>query len=181
MYPVEYAGWLLNPLRYLISPPSRIAERLQLSSADRVLEIGCGPGFFSPAIARRLPNRHLTLLDAQEAMLRLASRRLERLGLTNFTSVCANAESLPFASETFDVVFMVAALGEVSDGSAAMREVARVLRPRGRFSSTEAAGDPDRVDTAELDALAALAGLDRGRRWPGLLIKTHNYIKPPAT
>jgi hypothetical protein len=57
MYPVEYARWLLNPLRYLIMPPGRMADRLQLLPTDRVLEVGCGPGFFSPAVARRILRR----------------------------------------------------------------------------------------------------------------------------
>src|SRR5436305_4345406 len=69
VYPVEYAAWLLNPLRYLIMPPGRIVRRLRLSPGDRVLEVGCGPGFFSPMIARRLSAGHLTLLDAQAPML----------------------------------------------------------------------------------------------------------------
>ena len=58
------------------------------------------------------------------------------------------------------------------------REVARILRPGGRFSSTEAAGDPDRVKRTELDAFAALAGLEKGESWSGLLVKTFNYNKP---
>ena len=48
----------------------------------------------------------------------------------------------------------------------------------GRFSSTEAAGDPDRVKRTELDAFAALAGLEKGESWSGLLVKTFNYNKP---
>ncbi len=178
MYPVEYAAWLLNPLRYLIAPPSRIADRLQLLPTDRVLEVGCGPGFFSPAIARRLTAGRLTLLDAQTPMLKMAAQRLGKRGFTNFTSVSSQAESLPFAKEVFDVVFMITVLGEVRNRTAAIKEIARVLRPGGRFSSTEAVGDPDRVKPTELDMLAALAGLEKGESWPGLLVKTFNYSKP---
>ena len=58
------------------------------------------------------------------------------------------------------------------------REVARILRPGGRFSSTEAAGDPDRVKRTELDAFAALAGLEKGESWSGLWVETFNYNKP---
>jgi ubiquinone/menaquinone biosynthesis C-methylase UbiE len=178
MYPVEYATWLVNPLRYLIMPPGRIVGRLQLLPTDRVLEIGCGPGFFSPAIARRLSAGHLTLLDAQAPMLKMAAQRLERHGVVNFTMVLGLADSLPFTNSTFDVVFMITVLGEVPDRATAIKEAARVLRPGGRFSSTEAAGDPDRVNRTELDELAALAGLAKAEIYSGLLVKTFNYNKP---
>jgi uncharacterized protein len=177
-YPVEYAAWLLNPLRYLIMPPGRIVGRLRLSSTDRVLEVGCGPGFFSPAVARWLSAGHLTLLDAQAPMLAMAIVRLEQDGLANFTGVCAGADSLPFADAAFDVVFMIAVLGEVPDRVSAVREAARVLRPGGCFSSTEAAGDPDRVSGMELDDHAKRADLAKGESWSSLLVKTFNYRKP---
>ena len=178
MYPVEYAAWLLNPLRYLIAPPSRIANRLKLLPTDRVLEIGCGPGFFSPAIARRLTAGRLTIFDAQAPMLKMAARRLKKHGLSNFTSVLGHAERLPFANGTFDVVFLITVLGEVHNHTAAIQEAARILRPGGRLSLSEAAGDPDRMTHTELDALAALAGLEKAESWSGLLIKTFNYTKP---
>ena len=177
MYPVEYARWLLNPLRYLIMPPRRIVGRLQLSPADRVLEVGCGPGFFSPAIARRLPAGHLTLFDAQAAMLEMAEERMAKQRLANFTSVCGSADNLPFADAAFDVVFMITVLGEVPDRSAATREATRVLRPGGRFSSTEAAGDPDRVKETELNELATAAGLTKAESWRGFVVQTFNYSK----
>jgi ubiquinone/menaquinone biosynthesis C-methylase UbiE len=160
-------------------PPGRIVDRLQLSRTDRVLEVGCGPGFFSPAVARRLSHGHLTLLDAQAPMLEMAARRLEEYGLANFSRAAGLAENLPFTDAMFDVVFMVTVLGEVPDRSAAISEAARVLRPGGRFSSTEAAGDPDRVTGTELDKLAALAGLVKGESHSGLLVGTFNYHKPP--
>jgi ubiquinone/menaquinone biosynthesis C-methylase UbiE len=178
MYPAKYASLLVSPLRNLISPPSRIADRLQLASTDRVLEVGCGPGFFSPTVARRLINGHLTIFDAQQSMLEMAVQRIEQRGLANFSGTVGQAEALPFADESFDVVFMVTVLGEVPNRAAALMEVARVLRPRGKFSSTEAAGDPDYVKRAELDALAKHAGLEPDQRWMGVLIKTFNYRKP---
>jgi ubiquinone/menaquinone biosynthesis C-methylase UbiE len=178
MYPVEYARWLLNPLRYLTMPPGRMVGRLQLSPTDRVLEIGCGPSFFSAAVARSLVTGHLTLLDAQAPMLEMAAQRLDQQRITNFTSICGLADALPFTDAVFDVVFMITVLGEVPDRASAMREAARVLRPGGRFSSTEALGDPDRVKQTELDELAALAGLVKGESWTGLLVQTFNYSKP---
>jgi ubiquinone/menaquinone biosynthesis C-methylase UbiE len=178
MYPVEYAAWLLSPLRYLIAPPSRIANRLKLLPTDRVLEIGCGPGFFSPAIARRLAAGTLTLLDAQTPMLKMAAHRLKKHDLSNFASVLSYAQSLPFADGIFDVVFLITVLGEVPEQAAVIKEAGRVLCPGGRLSLTEAAGDPDRMTQIELDALAALAGLEKAESWSGLLIKTFNYTKP---
>ncbi len=178
IYPLEYAAWLLNPLRYLIMPPGLIVGRLRLLPTDRVLEIGCGPGFFSPAVARRLSAGHLMLLDAQAPMLATAAQRLAKYACANFTSVSGLADRLPFADAIFDVVFMVAVLGEVPDRAAAVREAARVLRPGGRFSSTEAAGDPDRVHGRELDQLAAGTGLAKAESWSGLLGQTFNYSKP---
>ena len=76
------------------------------------------------------------------------------------------------------MVFMIAVLGEVPDRASAVREAARVLRPGGCFSSTEAAGDPDRVNGMELDDHAKRAGLAKGESWSGLLVKTFNYRKP---
>jgi len=180
MYPIEYASWLLSPLRYLVMPPRRIVDRLELSSTDHVLEIGCGPGFFSAAIAKTLSGGHLTLFDAQEPMLDLASARMKRHNVANFTCVSGDASGLPFRDNAFDVVLMVTVLGEVSDRVAAIAEAARVLRPNGRLSITEAAGDPDRVKRAELDHLAAQAGLAIDKRWRGVVVATSNYRKLSA-
>jgi SAM-dependent methyltransferase len=180
IYPVEYASWLLSPLRYLVTPPRRTADRLELSSTDHVLEVGCGPGFFSPVIAKRLSSGGLILLDIQRPMLDLASARMKSHRIANFTCVCGDARSLPFRANTFDVIMMVTVVGEVGDQNAAIREAARVLRPNGRLSITEALGDPDRIRESELDHLAGHAGLARDRRWRGLLLATNNFRKPVA-
>ena len=180
MYPVEYAGWLLNPLRNLIAPAARIAKRLHLEQNHNVLEVGCGPGFFSPAVARMLISGKLTLFDAQIGMLQIAAERLRRRHISNFDTSAGSAENLPFSDETFDVVFMVTVLGEVPDRQRAVKEAARVLRRGGRLSITEAAGDPDRVKRNEVEQLARGAGLVAEQSWAGVFIETINYAKPNA-
>ncbi|HKD23337.1 MAG TPA: class I SAM-dependent methyltransferase [Rhizomicrobium sp.] len=181
VYPVEYAHWLLNPARRLFFPPSRLARLLQLKPTDQVLEVGCGPGYFSPAVARAVPQGKLTLYDLQPGMLALAEARLRKRGCTNFESRTGSATSLPFEDRSFDVVFMVTVLGEVGDVDArarAVAEAARVLKTGGLFSATEMFGDPDYVRAAQLEDFAAAAGLVRERRYGPRFFYTLNFRKP---
>ncbi len=178
VYPIQYASWLLNPLRHLICPTWLILRRLQLKPTDHVLEIGSGPGYFSPSVARHLIQGRLTLYDMQVGMLEMAAKRLKQRGCGNFECREGNAGALPFQDGSFDLAFMVAVLGEVTDRSAAMHEAARVLRPGGRLSVTELPGDPDFVRLKELQQRAREAGLDLDRRYGPRWYFTCNFVKP---
>ncbi|HEY2069447.1 MAG TPA: methyltransferase domain-containing protein [Rhizomicrobium sp.] len=176
VYPVEHAWMLLLPLRRLICPPAMLIRRMRLARTDRVLEIGCGPGYFSPAVARRVS--HLTLFDYQDGMLDIAEKRLKRRGLENHARQRGDAKALPFADGTFDTAFMVTVLGEVGDAGAALREAGRVLKPGGRLSITEVKGDPDFVPLDTLTALAAASGLSLEQRFGPRFYYTANFRKP---
>jgi len=76
VFPAKHAGSLLNPVRRLIQSPTRMVERMALTRTDRVLEIGCGPGYFSRALADAVPEGSLVLFDLQVEMLEFARRRL---------------------------------------------------------------------------------------------------------
>jgi ubiquinone/menaquinone biosynthesis C-methylase UbiE len=181
VYPVKYAHWLLNPARRLFFPPSKLVHRLKLKPTDRVLEIGSGPGYFSPSVARQLRDGRLMLFDLQPGMLDIARRRLLKRGLTNFECHAGSATALPFADASFDIAFMVTVLGEVGDRDArglAVREAARVLKPRGLFSLTEMFGDPDYVRVSEAERLAKAAGLVAERRYGPRWFYTYNFRKP---
>ena len=81
--PCTKARHLLNPLRSLILSPEKLVQRLQLRPDFRVLELGPGPGYFSPAVARSIPKGKLVLVDIQQEMLDMARERLESKGLEN--------------------------------------------------------------------------------------------------
>ncbi|MCU4139097.1 MAG: Ubiquinone/menaquinone biosynthesis C-methylase UbiE/MenG [Thermodesulfobacteria bacterium] len=102
-------------MRRLILSPQKLADRLHLKENFNVLEIGPGPGYFSVEVAWRIPHGHLELFDIQQEMLEKARRKLEVAGLHNVGFTQGDAVDLPFDENEFDVVFLVAVLGEVSD------------------------------------------------------------------
>jgi ubiquinone/menaquinone biosynthesis C-methylase UbiE len=141
--PHQLAFLLDFGLRRFILSPERLADRLELKEGSRVLELGPGPGYFSRAVARRVPKGYLLLADLQREMLRKARGKLARAGFRNTGFVQSNGTALPLPSGAWDCAFLVAVLGEVPDPQSCLREIYRVLRPKGLLSLTEQPGDPD--------------------------------------
>ena len=102
MYPHELAFLLTLPLRRMIQPPQRLAARLALFSEARVLEVSPGPGYFSPAVAARVPRGRLVLLDMQLEMLAKARRRRWKVETsTSCRRTPARCLSAPASSTSF--------------------------------------------------------------------------------
>lgn len=100
----------------------------------RVLDVCCGTGDLSLALARRLPAASVTGLDFSEEMLAVARRRQAgNLKLVNLEFVRGNAMELPFEENTFDCVTISFGLRNLPDYEKAVREFVRVLRPGGTF------------------------------------------------
>ncbi len=167
VFPAESAVSLLNPLRRLIQSPKRTVARMRLNSTDNVLEIGCGPGYFSSAIARAVPDGSLVLFDLQSAMLALARQRLSDFVNVRFTQ--GDAQSLPFPDASFDAILLVLVLGEVPDRNRCVAEVSRVLRHGGSVTFAESRRDSDFIPFAELRTCAESNVLEimekRGPAW----------------
>ncbi len=178
VYPASQARWLIHPLRRFIFPPKRFAARLALQPTDHVLEIGPGPGWFSPHVARAIPQGRLVLFDIQREMLDLAAARLTAANLSNFECVEGDATRLPFPNASFDVAFLVTVLGEIPDPPQALREIARVLKPGGRLSITEQLGDPDHIRRADLIRMARAADLEPAGHTGSILLYTATFNSP---
>lgn len=96
----------------------------------RVLDAGAGTGHFSAALAERYPEARVIAVDLAEGMLRQAAKRFSGW------RVVGDAESLPVASRSVDLVFSNVALQWASSAGAAFQEFHRVLRPGGRLLFT---------------------------------------------
>jgi demethylmenaquinone methyltransferase/2-methoxy-6-polyprenyl-1,4-benzoquinol methylase len=99
----------------------------------QVLDIAGGTGDLAAAFARRTgPQGCVVLSDINEAMLRLGRDRLLDQGLVVPTAAC-DAEHLPFADGSFDLVSVAFGLRNMTHKQEALTEMARVLRPGGRL------------------------------------------------
>ncbi|MBV8999859.1 MAG: class I SAM-dependent methyltransferase [Solirubrobacterales bacterium] len=115
---------------------------------ERSLEVGAGTGYFSLNLLRAGLVREATCTDISPGMVRALNANARRLGL-HVRTAPADAESLPFADHTFDLVLGHAVLHHVPDLERAFSEFHRVLKPGGRIVF---AGEPSRFG----DRLAAV-------------------------
>ena len=112
-----------------------------LAGFDQALEIGAGTGYFGLNLLQVGFVNRLTCADISPGMLAALSANAANLELDVDTAV-ADAESLPFADESFDLILGHAVLHHLPDLDQAFREMHRVLRPGGRIVF---AGEPSRV------------------------------------
>jgi demethylmenaquinone methyltransferase/2-methoxy-6-polyprenyl-1,4-benzoquinol methylase len=99
----------------------------------KVLDIAGGTGDLARAFAEAVgESGEVVLTDINESMLRVGRDRLLDRGLALPTVVC-DAEHLPFADASFDLVSVAFGLRNMTHKEAALAEMARVLRPAGRL------------------------------------------------
>lgn len=107
---------------------------------DSALEIGAGTGYFSLNLLQTGTIGHATCTDISPGMIDALGENARGLGFDVATAVC-DAERLPFADQSFDLVLGHAILHHIPDLDRAFAEFARLLRPGGTIVF---AGEPSR-------------------------------------
>ncbi len=159
-----------------------VAERLLFTggrewacgqASGDVLEVAVGTGrdlaFYAPGV-------RLTAVDVSEKMLARARRRACALDLRVELRV-ADAQCLDFADASFDTVVATLSLCSIPDHTAAVAEMARVLRPGGRLRLLDHVGSPNpavRLVQRVLDPLAVRLQGDHLLRSPELPVRAAN-------
>ncbi|MCX4095288.1 class I SAM-dependent methyltransferase [Nocardia sp. alder85J] len=108
---------------------------------ERALELGCGTGFFLLNLMQSGIAKSGSVTDLSPGMVRVATRNAEHLGL-DVDGRVADAETIPYDDETFDLVVGHAVLHHIPDVELALKECLRVLKPGGRFVF---AGEPTTI------------------------------------
>jgi len=162
-----YSQRLWVELPHPLITRTRLREALAPQPGERLLEVGPGTGYYALDVAEWLgPDGRLDVFDVQQEMLDHTLRRAEERGVAaSLVAVRGDARALPYGEDELDGAYLVTVLGEIPDQEAALRELARVVKPGGRVVVGELAlGDPHWVSPRALRARAERAGLRLERR-----------------
>ena len=147
----HYAEWFTRGLRgigmrYVFSrrglwvtntPYRRILAAARIGPQDRVLDLGCGIGNLLIALAERITFEQPPVgVDVSPALIEIGRREIAKAGIGGRIELrVAPATQLPFDDGSFDVALTSHLIKHLDDGALAQsfREVARVVRPGGRF------------------------------------------------
>lgn len=118
-------SWRRRSLRWIVDP----------SAPQQILDIACGTGDYSIAIARRAhPDTVVTGVDLTEAMLQVMRSKVEKEGLVGrIVAERGNAEAMRFADNSFDRATIAFGIRNFEHREQALREILRVLKPGGRL------------------------------------------------
>ena len=119
--------WRKKALKQIMDAPAPV----------QVLDLACGTGDFSIAIAKALSSAtdsHVTGVDLSEGMLAVMREKVQKAGLTEMISIEeGDGENLRFPDNTFDRVTIAFGIRNFEDRPIGLREMLRVLKPGGRL------------------------------------------------
>jgi ubiquinone/menaquinone biosynthesis C-methylase UbiE len=134
-----------GPYRNRVQPPSMIISAIDAKPGMTVVEVGCGSGLYTVAVAKAVqPDGLVYAVDIQEGMLEKLRARMKREGVENITPVLADAEGrIPLDDGIADAVFSVAVISEIPDPMKAIEQIKRLMANEGVFAEAELLLDPD--------------------------------------
>ena len=167
---------------------ARLPQLLQGQDGANVLDIGCGAGHVSFAVAPQVGQ--VTAYDLSPQMLDVVAQEAARRGLHNLNVQQGVAESLPFADAAFDHVLTRFSAHHWSDLAAALKEIRRVLKPGGRFIAIDVIAPAQPLFDTHLQCIELLRDVSHVRNYShtqweqhlhdaGYAVEAHSQWKLP--
>ena len=126
-------------------------------AGTRLLELGCGPGFYACRVSEEFPLVQTTGVDLSHALIERATSRARSRRLKNCSFQHADAHSLPYETSSIDAIVVSRLFLIVPDKEGIIREIYRVLRPGARcFIAEPTSGFRTRLPLALMWLLSRL-------------------------
>jgi len=140
----QAAGFSASAVTTEQSQVARLVDAIGDAARRQVLDVACGPGIVTSALAERA--QEVVALDLTPQMLEKAKERCSKAGLTNVVFTEGSATALPFCDAHFDAVITRLSFHHFPEPSAVLKEMLRVLRPGGTVAIADvvSAEEPDK-------------------------------------
>ena len=170
--PVQRAGSLDSRIRRWIQNPRKILGPY-VEEGMTVLDIGCGPGFFSVDLARMVgESGHVIASDLQEGMLQKLRKKIQGTELEKRVILHKCEENEIGVSEDVDFVLAFYVVHEVPDQEKLFNEIKSILKPNGKVFIVEPPFHVSKAAFEETVRIAQNAGLRPVERPNVVLSKT---------
>lgn len=110
---------------------SALLKHSGLKEDSIVLELGCGPGFFTPVLIALIPQGQIFAVDLDAEVLKAWEKNITVRPKQGATSVLTDGKSLPLKDQSVDFIYARFILQHSPDVTVLLKECFRVLKPRG--------------------------------------------------
>lgn len=142
----QAADWLERPERDAEEHSEKLIENLKLKPGDVVADIGCGTGYHSRRLAKRIgPTGRVLAVDIQPEMLDLLTNQMTAAGVTNVTPILGTIIDPKLPPASVDLVLLVDVYHEFDHPFEMMAAICRGLRPGGRVAFVEFRAEDPKV------------------------------------
>ncbi len=152
----KFAFWIIclmhdNPLLPIFRNPYKLLEAAGLKPSQKVLEVGCGPGFFTIPAAKMVGQKGVIYaVDVHPLGIKRVQKKIKRERIKNVAPILANAADTGLPDRSIDIAFLFG-LGYIAGGlENVISEIRRILRPEGILSFEKTRGpEKELVDEVE--------------------------------
>jgi ubiquinone/menaquinone biosynthesis C-methylase UbiE len=129
-------GYDTGALRFFSHSAAELAALLEVQGHERVLDVACGTGHASLAIAPLLPHGRVTAVDFSPAMLARAGDKAESLGISNIEFLERDMQDLGFPEHSFDCAVCSFGIFFVEEMETQLAHIASMVKPGGKVMIT---------------------------------------------
>ena len=130
-----------NPILPLVRNPYKLLNAAGLKRGQKVLEVGCGPGFFTIPAARIVGDEgHVYAIDIHPRAIARVNQEIDKEALKNITTMCINASNTGLPGGSIDLAFLFGLRYIAGGPGNVITELHRVLKPGGDLSFEKTRG-----------------------------------------
>ena len=142
----QAAEWLERPERDAEEHTEKLVDQLKLKPGDVVADIGCGTGYFSRRLAKKVaPGGRVLGVDIQPEMLQILTNQMAKAGVTNVVPILGTITDPKLPTNSVDLALMVDVYHEFDHPFEMMQAIVRGLKPGGRVVFVEFRAEDPKV------------------------------------